>query len=229
MPGEAQIAAELGMPLGNVEPEEASETRRTLSGLPLVDQGTLAAYDAGAQAFAQDWHAQPQPGDLYAAIKQFFKPGLTADIGCGSGRDVAWLIANGFPSIGYDASEGLLKEARTRYPQFEFRRAVLPELSGIADATFDNVLCETVIMHLERDAIAPSVRRLITILKSSGILYLSWRVSAADERDKHGRLYASVDSDAVSRELRATTILLDEQVTSASSGKTVHRLVARKA
>ena len=31
--------------------------------------------------------------------------------------------------------------------------AALPELTGIAADAFDNVLCETVVMHLDRDAI----------------------------------------------------------------------------
>ena len=40
--------------------------------------------------------------------------GYLVDIGCGSGREVAWLNASGFPAAGFDASEGLLAEARAR-------------------------------------------------------------------------------------------------------------------
>jgi SAM-dependent methyltransferase len=193
-----------------------------------VDRETLSAYDRGASGFARDWHEQPAPDDLHALIRRFFQPGLTADIGCGSGRDVAWLVAAGFPAVGYDPSEGLLKEARTRYPQLEFKMAELPELTGIADNTFDNVMCETVIMHLDRDALAPAIRRLVTILKLNGVLYLSWRVMASDQRDKQGRLYAAVDKDQVVRALQGARILLDEEVVSASSGKTIQRIVARR-
>lgn len=106
-----------------------------------MDCTTLAAYDDAATAFADDWHAQPPPTDLHALIRHYFRPGLTADIGCGSGREVAWLAANGFPAIGYDASEGLLCEARTRYPQHRFEAAALPALAPIASESFDNVLC----------------------------------------------------------------------------------------
>jgi len=194
-----------------------------------MDRATLAAYDEGAAAFAQDWHAQPEPYDLHAIIRRYFKPGLTADIGCGSGREVAWLTVHGFQAVGYDPSEGLLQEARKRYPQLDFKTAALPELAGIDDDTFDNVLCETVIMHLGRDAIAPSVRRLLTILKPNGIMYLSWRVSPSDQRDCHGRLYAAFDKDLVLRDLAATAILLNQEETSASSGKKIHRVVARTA
>jgi SAM-dependent methyltransferase len=193
-----------------------------------MDRQTLAAYDNAAQAFARDWHEQPAPSDLHAIIRRFFAPGRTADVGCGSGREVAWLAAHGFAAIGYDPSEGLLKEARARYPQLEFVAAALPELTGIAADAFDNVLCETVVMHLDRDAIVPSVRRLITILKPGGTLYLSWRVSPSDQRDQHGRLYAAFDKGLVTGALSASSLLLDEEVVSASSGKTIQRLVARK-
>jgi SAM-dependent methyltransferase len=195
-----------------------------------MDRDTLAAYDRGAAAFAEDWHTQPAPVDLHDIVTRFFiKGGRTADIGCGSGRDVAWLNASGFPAEGFDASDGLLQEARTRYPSLAFAQAELPALEGIAPNTYDNVLCETVIMHLDRALIAPSVLRLLDIVKPGGILYLSWRVTdGADLRDAHGRLYAAFDASLVRAELSTARLLLDEEVISASSGKTVHRLVAAK-
>ena len=195
-----------------------------------MDRQTLAAYDSGAAAFANDWHAQPPPVDLQETVTRFFiRGGNTADIGCGGGREVAWLNANGFPAVGFDASEGLLAEARTRYPALSFTHAELPKLKGIATGAYDNVLCETVVMHLARDQIAASVRRLIAILKPRGILYVSWGVTEkSDQRDAHGRLYTAFDADLVRDALGGAKLLLDEAVVSASSGKRIHRIVARK-
>jgi len=195
-----------------------------------MDRSTLAAYDADAAAFARDWHEQPAPVDLQDIVRRFFiEGGATADIGCGSGREVAWLNASGFPATGFDASEGLLAEARKRYPKLTFAHAELPDLQGIAANSYDNVLCETVIMHLDRALIAPSVRRMLELVKPGGICYLSWRVTdGADQRDKYGRLYAAFDVLLVVAELSAVTLLLNEQVVSASSGKKIHRIVVRK-
>ena len=196
-----------------------------------MDRATLAAYDRDAAAFAKDWHAQPAPADMHAVVTRFFiAGGRTCDIGCGSGREVAWLNASGFPAVGFDASKGLLDEARSRYPRLTFLSAELPDLDGIASDTYDNVLCETVIMHLDRAQIARSVRRLLDIARPGGILYLSWRVTEdADLRDGHGRLYAAFGAELVRGELSKTALLLDEDVVSASSGKRIHRLVAKKA
>ena len=195
-----------------------------------MDRTTLAAYDKDAAAFAKDWHEQPPPVDLYDVVTRFFvKGGTAADIGCGSGREVAWLNANGYPATGFDASDGLLAEARSRYPALPFIHAELPELSGIAANSFDNVLCETVVMHLAPSAVAPSVARMVDIAKPGGLFYLSWRVTdGADLRDAHGRLYAAFDASIVRAQLSTATLLLDEEVVSASSGKKIHRLVAKK-
>jgi len=195
-----------------------------------MDRATLGAYDAGAAGFARDWHEQPAPVDLQALIKRFFRPGRTADIGCGSGREVAFLAANGFDVTGYDASDALLEQARLRYPRLQFATAALPELEGVPEAAFDNVLCETVIMHLRRPQILGAVRRLLAILKADGILYLSWRVTeGADKRDPQGRLYAAFESSLISEAIDgAAVLLLDDEPVSASSGKKIHRIVARK-
>jgi hypothetical protein len=91
------------------------------------------------------------------------------------------------------------------------------------------VLCETVIMQLDHTRSAPSVRRMLDIVKPDGIFYLSWRVTEdADQRDKHHRLYAAFDASLVRAELASATPLLDEEVVSASSGKKIHRIVVKK-
>ena len=195
-----------------------------------MDRATLDAYDKGARAYADDWHAQPAPTDLHELIHRFFHRGATADIGCGSGREVAWLNAHGYPAVGYDASQGLLAEARRRYPDLQFEHSTLPQLDGVARGAFDNVLCETVIMHLPPAEIAAAVRALVSLLKPEGVLYLSWRVTRdTDQRDASGRLYAAFDAADVHNALNGMTLLLEEEVVSASSGKIIHRMVARRA
>ena len=196
-----------------------------------MDRETLAAYDTGAAGFAKDWHEQPPPADLHALVRRFFRAGgRTADIGCGSGREVAFLASNGFDAIGYDASDALLEQARFRYAKLEFRQAFLPGLEGVPDGSFDNVLCETVIMHLPRQQIASAVHRLLQVLKPDGILYLSWRVTdGADQRDPAGRLYTAFDGELVRNALSNAALLLDDEPVSLSSGKPIHRIVARKA
>ena len=166
---------------------------------------------------------------MHALLLEHFRPGPTADIGCGSGRDTDWLTRNGFPATGYDAAEGLLAEARRRYPGLAFHAASLPDLDGVASGGFANVLCETVIMHLPAGRIAPAVRRLLTLLAPGGTLWLSWRTTAgSDRRDEADRLYTAFDAALVHDALGGAAILYENIGDSASSGKPVHRLILRR-
>jgi SAM-dependent methyltransferase len=194
-----------------------------------MDPQTMAAYDRASASYAAEWEdEQPAPADLYALITRFFTPGATADIGCGSGRDTAWLAANGFPAIGYDASAALLAEARARHPGIRFELAALPQLDGVGRASFTNVLCETVIMHLLASRIGDSVRTLVDLLAPGGTLYLSWRVTVgSDRRDANGRLYTAFPASLVIEALGDARILHDEEAASSSSGATIHRVIAR--
>jgi SAM-dependent methyltransferase len=194
-----------------------------------MDTRTLDAYDRAPDTYAAEWDEQPAASDLHALLTSFFSPGPTADVGCGSGRETAWLNENDFQATGYDPSLGLLAQARHRYPMVPFEQAALPGLDGIAAESFTNVLCETVIMHLAPGDIARSVRRLLDILAPGGTLCVSWRVTeGVDQRDDQGRLYAAFEPSLVTDTLSSATILHDTQVRSASSGKTVRRVLARR-
>jgi SAM-dependent methyltransferase len=193
------------------------------------DFATLDAYSKGAARYSQDWLDQPPPEDMYALLATHLLPGgATADIGCGNGRDVAWMAAKGYRVTGFDASEGLLAEARRLNPALTFRAASLPALAEI-DETFDNVVCETVIMHLPAASIPLAIDNLLRILKPSGVLYLSWRVTEGeDQRQKDGRLYSAFEPALVMDTLNDCAILLFEDVTSESSGKRICRVIASK-
>jgi len=193
-----------------------------------MDDATLSAYDRDAKAFANDWDAQPPPSDLHAVVRQFFIPGPTADVGCGSGRDAAWLNACGYPTTGFDASEGLLPRRGGG-----IRRSILARPSFRPRWHCRKQLCQRPLRDRHYASRArsdhASGRAASGHPCSRRILYLSWRVTeGADRRDEHGRLYAAFEPERVLRALTATQVLLDEQVGSVSSGKLIRRIVARK-
>ncbi len=192
-----------------------------------MDRSTLAAYDANPQSYVDRWLARPEASGLLALVLKHFKPGgATADIGSGGGRLTAWLAAQGFAVVGFDASEGLLAQARARHPQIEFRHAELPDLRDVAPASFDNVFCKGVLMHLPRAEIAPAVRSTAALLKPGGLLLLNWRVTrSADIRDERGRLYSAFESGLVREALAGHALLVDEE--DQRSGMAYHTMLAR--
>ncbi len=111
----------------------------------------MQVYDERADEFAAR-HRAAAPASLerlYRTNGSFFHPGApSADIGCGSGRDTAWLEAHGYPAVGYDATEPMLAQARARYAEIPFIRSALPDLDGVGEEAYANVLCSAVLMHL---------------------------------------------------------------------------------
>ncbi|KUZ62611.1 SAM-dependent methyltransferase [Burkholderia ubonensis] len=196
----------------------------------MVDRPTLDAYDTYAADYAQLWLDEGPPDDMYALLEQHFAPGPTADVGCGAGRDTAWLESRGFDVRGYDASAALLDEARRRHPGLRFEQAALPALPGVPSGAFRNVLCETVVMHLDHVEAAAAAARLVELLAPGGTLYMSWRVAGSGSlRDEHGRLYTALDGARMRGALGGGVQVIDEhEVVSASSGKRVHRLIVRR-
>jgi SAM-dependent methyltransferase len=193
------------------------------------DSTTLDAYSKDAVRYSQEWLDQPSPNDLYALLETYLVPhGTTAEIGCGNGRDAAWLADHDFRVRGFDASPGLLTEARRLYPEIVFREATLPVLAEIEER-FDNVVCETVIMHLPVESIPLAVDSLRRILRPNGVLYLSWRVTEGEDlRQPDGRLYSAFEPKLVMDALVDCAILLFEDVTSESSGRRICRMIASK-
>ncbi len=193
-----------------------------------MDPKTLQAYDQRAPDYAREWNRQAPPSDMYALLMRHFSPGPTVDVGCGSGRDLAWLSAQGFEALGVEASAGLLTQARTLHPDLRFALMSLPDLDGLKAHSYQNVLCETVIMHLPDEQIAAATRRLRELLRPGGTLYLSWRITPeASIRDAAGRLYSAFDRRLVREALGSVEVLLDDESLSVSSGKRVHRLIVR--
>jgi hypothetical protein len=85
-------------------------------------------------------------------------------------------------------------------------------------------------MHLDPAEIAPATQTLIDLLVPGGVLYVSWRVTVdGSVRDSNGRLYTSFNKDLIVDTLSGqASILLDDKSISASSGKIVNRIIARK-
>jgi len=195
----------------------------------MSDQQTTKAYDDLAAVYSQDWNTQPDPMDMYDLFKRFLiGGGLTAEIGCGNGRDANWMTNNGFPVEAFDSSQELIRIAANLYPNILFGIANLPELREVT-SVYENVVCETVIMHLPVKQIHPAIQSLRRILNPGGIMYLSWRVTEGeDTRHSDGRLYSAFPPEFVLTQFSKSEILHFEDQLSASSGKRVCRLVIKK-
>ena len=180
-----------------------------------MDDRTLEAYNTRAATFAGYMRVMAPNRVQVLALRGFHPSAPTADIGCGSGRDTAWLLANGFPAVGYDASPAMLAEARNAFPQLDLRVAALPALETVPDAAFDNLLCNAVLMHLPADQLARAAASFARVLRPGGRIVVSVRRSREPaEREGDGRLFTQIDHDTLEALLAGAGIALleaDEQ------------------
>ena len=101
------------------------------------------------------------------------------DAGCGAGaRDVYFYWQNGYDIYGVDAVDENILEARRLHPEIADRVEVadLRKALDHADGSFDFVLCNAVIQHIDPEVtLGTTVPELARVLKAGGILQLMFK------------------------------------------------------
>jgi ubiquinone/menaquinone biosynthesis C-methylase UbiE len=108
------------------------------------------------------------------------KGGMILDLGCGSGRDSAYFVASGFPVIGIDLSEELLKLAKKNVPQATFFIQDFRKLTFPVDS-FDGVWACASLLHLKHQDIPAVFLRIYRVLKPHGIFFLFLKEGVGEE------------------------------------------------
>jgi ubiquinone/menaquinone biosynthesis C-methylase UbiE len=95
------------------------------------------------------------------------------DVGVGYGRNMLWLEKQGASVVGFDLSQGMLREAsiRVRGPLVQGDMRHLP----FGDEQFGGVWCMGSLYHLPTTEAPPTLRELRRVLASGGALFLGLR------------------------------------------------------
>jgi ubiquinone/menaquinone biosynthesis C-methylase UbiE len=135
---------------------------------------TVAAYDAGAAAYARHSQDRKPLRPLHERFASLLAGGARVlDIGCGPGHDAAELASLGLSVTGLDPASGLLAEARSyaclagRLIQGDARH--LP----IAASRYDGIWCCASLLHVPKRDVGHALAEAFRILKSGGVLFTS--------------------------------------------------------
>lgn len=167
-----------------------------------MDQTTVAFYSANAPAVAARYEAvvSSLSGHFTAAFRPKSK---LLDIGFGSGRDLAVLVARGHDCYGVDPASELIAEAQAYHPQLFGRlmQGALPELLSPFGGAFDGVLCSAVLMHIRAEQLPMAAQSIKDCLRPEGRLLYSVPCKrldlVGDDRDSNGRLYVPDHQDRI--------------------------------
>jgi cyclopropane fatty-acyl-phospholipid synthase-like methyltransferase len=140
--------------------------------------------------------------DLHALLADSFPPGARLlELGCGSGRDAAFMLAQGFDVVASDAVQEMIDAAAACHPALAGRlcRICLPRDLTQNLGPFDGIYAVATFMHLARPAIRYVFSGIRRILVPGGRLFFSVPLNrddvTADEFDARGRRFTAMTRD----------------------------------
>jgi SAM-dependent methyltransferase len=145
-----------------------------------------AVYDAVADRYAARFvdELDNKPFDrrqLDSLAKLARGRGPICDAGCGPGHVAAYLRRQGAEAFGGDLSEGMLREARRRFPDIDFQRQDLLALS-LPDGSLGGVAAMYAIVNFTLDQAETAFRGFHRALTPGGVALVAFHVG--DERNR---------------------------------------------
>lgn len=136
--------------------------------------GIEAFYNGSAADYVQRTVACDMSADLRQFIRQLPLGARVVDAGCGSGRDTAWFLANGFDCYSYDASQEMCKLAQAHVGSataIHCHRHDALKLSAPADG----IWASASLLFLSDEDLAEALHALQSNLKPGGVLYTTFK------------------------------------------------------
>lgn len=123
--------------------------------------------------------------------------GNMLETGCGVGKGLALFPENCEHYTTVDKNKGLIVHLSKQYPQYTFICRSIPPLTDFADNTFDTVVSQQVIEHLEDDNLY--VKEVYRVLKPGGkfILTTPNRLLSLTRNPWHVREYTAAELESL--------------------------------
>jgi SAM-dependent methyltransferase len=162
-----------------------------------MDERTVSHYDAYAREMSSRYETADM-SQLHTMLLRYLpqRRASVLELGCGSGRDAAFLLANGYDVTGVDASAGMIAEAARIHPELAGRVSCaavpFPEDSPLLLRSFDAVFSNAMFMHIPDGDLQLTGLQVRRMLRPGGALFLSVSVDRSgltDDRDAHDRLF----------------------------------------
>ncbi len=140
------------------------------------------AYDQIVLDYAQRNHFKMADHLVVLArglVRHVGRNGHIVELGCGTGRDMAWFELQGSSITGIDLSMGMLKYAReqVRGPLLSMNMRYL----GFCNSCFDGAWCCASLLHLPKADAALALQEIRRVLKIGAMLVLSVQEGNGEE------------------------------------------------
>jgi len=126
-------------------------------------------------------------------LRTFKKGSRILELGCGSGRDAAFLREHQLDITALDGSESMIQRAQEHHPEISFLHHVLPEPLPFEDRWFEGACAIAVLMHLDRNSLCQVLKELHRVLKHNAPFLCSVPLAREDINpqgmDQKGRFF----------------------------------------
>jgi len=129
-------------------------------------------YNKIAKVYADHTSEKLLQFQLNKFISLLPKSAKVLDIGSGSGRDMAYLQEEGINVIGIDISDGLIKEAKSRFNNLNIQKIDFRKTSFKA-SEFNGLWCMASLSDIQKAEAPKTLKEFHRILKKEGILYIA--------------------------------------------------------
>ena len=113
------------------------------------------------------------------------------DFGCGSGRDTKYFLTQGY-HVDAIAGSVELRKVASAYTGIEVKNMLFQQLSEVDK--YDGIWACSSILHLSSGDLADVMKKMITALKSNGIIYTSFKYGTF-EGERNGRYFTDMTED----------------------------------
>lgn len=138
-------------------------------------KNTIEYYNMNSQTLCEKYDSIDL-SVIHKDMLDFFKGCNTLlEIGSGSGRDMNYLIENGFDVIGVDGSEKMIREAYSNFPTLKTRIILseLPDDLSSFEIKFDGFFSIATLMHFQANELDTLFEKLIQYLKPDSPVFIT--------------------------------------------------------
>jgi len=114
---------------------------------------------------------------------------LILDVGCGDGRHTILIEKNGGRAIGIDLSAKMLKEAKSLYPNGDFRKMDMRKLLFDADF-FDGIWASGSIYHVAKSDMGKVIKEFRRVSRIDGVVALGFKLGIGEGMEANPKSYS---------------------------------------
>lgn len=149
-------------------------------------------YAQSALSYADNTAGQIESAYLGSFANRLSPDAYVLELGCGSGRDSAFLMSRG---VRVKPTDGIAEMAAAAQSRLGVPVNVMRFEEIEFDAEFDGIWANACLLHVPRSELPSILNRIYRALKPSGVFYASYKAGHAEGTDGFGRYFNYPDPE----------------------------------